>query len=119
MIYIVGAVIFGLFQKYVSLERLQLAVGTRMMIAMLAMGIAWPIYADADTWRVVVFLYAFAASVMPMWILKQPRDFLSMFLLFGMIIAGVVGVFVTNPTINMPAFVGWEVKGLISSRSSS
>lgn len=45
----------------------------------------------------MVFLYAFAASVMPMWILKQPRDFLSMFLLFGMIIAGVVGVFVTNP----------------------
>ena len=32
----------------------------------IAMGIAWPIYADADTWRVVVFLYAFAASVMPM-----------------------------------------------------
>ena len=113
MIYIVGAVIFGLFQKYVKPSSgLQLAVGIAMMIAMLAMGIAWPIYADADTWRVVVFLYAFAASVMPMWILKQPRDFLSMFLLFGMIIAGVVGVFVTNPTINMPAFVGWEVKGL-------
>jgi len=113
MIYIVGAVIFGLFQKYVKPSSgLQLAVGITMMIAMLAMGIAWPIYADADTWRVVVFLYAFAASVMPMWILKQPRDFLSMFLLFGMIIAGVVGVFVTNPTINMPAFVGWEVKGL-------
>ena len=105
MIYIVGAVIFGLFQKYVK-------PSSGLMIAMLAMGIAWPIYADADTWRVVVFLYAFAASVMPMWILKQPRDFLSMFLLFGMIIAGVVGVFVTNPTINMPAFVGWEVKGL-------
>ncbi len=113
MIYIVGAVIFGLFQKYVKPSSgLQLAVGIAMMIAMLAMGIAWPIYADADTWRVVVFLYAFAASVMPMWILKQPRDFLSMFLLFGMIIAGVVGVFVTNPTINMPAFVGWEAKGL-------
>lgn len=92
MIYIVGAVIFGLFQKYVKPSSgLQLAVGIAMMIAMLAMGIAWPIYADADTWRVVVFLYAFAASVMPMWILKQPRDFLSMFLLFGMIIAGVVG----------------------------
>ena len=49
--------IFGLFQKYVKPSSgLQLAVGIAMMIAMLAMGIAWPIYADADTWRVVVLV---------------------------------------------------------------
>ena len=49
---------------------------------------------------------------MPMWLLKQPRDYLSMFLLIGMIIAAVIGVCIQNPTLNMPAFAGFTVKGL-------
>ena len=82
------------------------------MVIMLWAGISAPIYADAVTWRYVVFAYLFAAAVVPMWLLKQPRDYLSMFLLIGMILGGVIGVFVKNPTLNMPAFVGFEVKGM-------
>lgn len=44
-----------------------------------------------------------------MWLLIQPRDYLSVFLLLGMILAGVVGILVGNPTINMPAFKGFTV----------
>ena len=62
-------------------------------------------------WLYVVFAYIFAASVMPMWILKQPRDYLSTFLLLAMIAGGVIGVLAVNPTINMPAFVGFNVNG--------
>jgi carbon starvation protein len=43
-----------------------------------------------------------------MWLLIQPRDYLSVFLLLGMILAGVVGIIVGNPTLNMPAFVGFQ-----------
>ncbi len=113
MIYMVGAVAFGLYLKYRKPNGLeQLIVGIILMVIMLWAGISAPIYADAVTWRYVVFAYLFAAAVVPMWLLKQPRDYLSMFLLIGMILGGVIGVFVKNPTLNMPAFVGFEVKGM-------
>lgn len=113
ILYMFVAVAFGLYLKYRKPSGTeQLIVGIVLMVAMLWIGIANPIYADAVTWRYVVFAYLFCAAVMPMWLLKQPRDYLSMFLLIGMILGGVIGVFIKNPDINMPAFVGFEVKGL-------
>ena len=113
ILYMFVAVAFGLYLKYRKPSGTeQLIVGIILMVLMLWIGIANPIYADAVTWRYVVFAYLFCAAVMPMWLLKQPRDYLSMFLLIGMILGGVIGVFIKNPEINMPAFVGFEVKGL-------
>lgn len=113
ILYMFVAVGFGLYLKYrkPSAGR-QFVVGVILMLAMLAVGIAFPIYADALTWRYVVFAYLFAASVMPMWLLKTPRDYLSMFLLIGMIACGVLGVCIQNPTLNMLAYVGFTVKNL-------
>lgn len=113
ILYMFVAVGFGLYLKYrkPSAGR-QFVVGVILMLAMLAVGIAFPIYADALTWRYVVFAYLFAASVMPMWLLKTPRDYLSMFLLIGMIACGVLGVCIQNPTLNMSAYVGFTVKNL-------
>lgn len=113
ILYMFVAVGFGLYLKYrkPSAGR-QFVVGVILMLAMLAVGIAFPIYADALTWRYVVFAYLFAASVMPMWLLKTPRDYLSMFLLIGMIACGVLGVCIQNPSLNMPAYVGFTVKNL-------
>ena len=113
ILYMFVAVAFGLYLKYRKPSGTeQLIVGIVLMVLMLWIGIANPIYADTVTWRYVVFAYLFCAAVMPMWLLKQPRDYLSMFLLIGMILGGVIGVFIKNPEINMPAFVGFEVKGL-------
>ena len=113
LLYMAVAVLFGLYLKYFCpRQSVQFVVGIVLMILMLWAGIECPIYADADTWRIVVFAYLFAASTMPMWLLKQPRDYLSMFLLIGMILGSVVGVCVTNPTINMPAVTGFTVKNL-------
>lgn len=113
LLYMFVAVGFGFYLKYVKpTAGVQLVVGIVLMVAMVAAGICFPVYADAETWRYVVFAYLFAASVMPMWALKQPRDYLSMFLLIGMILAAVIGVCVQNPSINMPAFAGFTVKGL-------
>ena len=113
ILYMFVAIAFGLYLKYRKPSGTeQLIVGIILMVLMLWIGIANPLYADAVTWRYVVFAYLFCAAVMPMWLLKQPRDYLSMFLLIGMILGGVIGVFIKNPDINMPAFVGFEVKGL-------
>ena len=112
MLYIFVAMAFGLFiRKVKPSEGLKFVVGVVLIIGMLAAGIAFPMYFDANVWRYVVFVYCFIASVLPMWFLMQPRDYLSSFLLLGMVAGGVIGVLVANPTINMPAFVGFEVGG--------
>ena len=79
-----------------------------LIIAMLALGIMFPVYATKTTWIYVVFVYIFFASVTPMWLLKTPRDYLTTFLFIGMIVPAVIGVFVSNPTITTPAFVGFK-----------
>lgn len=112
MLYIVVAIFFGLFlKKYPLGERTKLAVGIILIIGMLAAGIAYPLYFSKTTWIYVVFAYMFLAAVLPMWLLMEPRDYLSSFLLLGMIASGVIGVVFTNPVIELPAFVGFEVNG--------
>ncbi|MCR5176990.1 MAG: carbon starvation protein A [Anaerovibrio sp.] len=112
MLYIFVAMGFGFFiRKFQPKEKSKFAVGLVLFLAMMAGGMAFPLYFDAHMWRYVVFGYCFIASVMPMWLLMQPRDYLSSFLLLGMVAGGVLGVLIANPTINMPAFVGFEVNG--------
>ncbi|MBP2656085.1 MAG: Carbon starvation protein, predicted rane protein, partial [Firmicutes bacterium] len=112
MLYIVVAILFGLFLKSHPLsEKPKLAIGIILILGMLSAGIAYPLYFDKTTWIYVVFAYMFMAAVMPMWLLMEPRDYLSSFLLLGMIASGVIGVIFTNPTIELPAFVGFEVNG--------
>lgn len=112
MLYIVVAIAFGYFLKKCPLaEGPKLAVAIVLMIAMLWAGIEYPLYFDKTTWLYVVFAYMFMAAVMPMWLLMEPRDYLSVFLLLGMIASGVIGVIFTNPSIELPAFNGFVVNG--------
>ena len=111
MIYIFIAMAFGFFiRRAKPSEGKKLFIAVILIIAMLAAGIAMPIYLSAAQWRYVVFAYCFIASVLPMWLLMQPRDYLSSFLLLGMIAGGVLGVVITNPVIEAPAFVSFSVK---------
>ena len=112
MLYIVVAIAFGYFLKKCPLaEGPKLAVAIVLMIAMLWAGIEYPLYYDKTTWLYVVFAYMFMAAVMPMWLLMEPRDYLSVFLLLGMIASGVIGVIFTTPSIELPAFNGFVVNG--------
>lgn len=112
MLFIVVAIIFGLFIKYKKpSQKLQFVIGVVLLVAMLAAGIACPIFLSKSAWLAVVFVYLFLAAIMPMWLLMQPRDYLSTFLLLGMIIGAVLGIFVARPSMNLPAFSGFEVNG--------
>lgn len=112
MLFIVGAVIFGVFIKHVKLgEKGKSGIGILFLIIMFAIGIECPLFFNKNMWIGVVMVYIFFASVMPMWLLMQPRDYLSTFMLLGMIIGAVVGVFVAHPAMNLPAFAGFEVNG--------
>ncbi|MBQ2943552.1 MAG: carbon starvation protein A [Ruminococcus sp.] len=112
MMFIVFAIALGLLLKYTKLPA---AVNTVIAIAMLAgavvIGLNFPMYLPLNAWHILVFVYIFIASIVPVWLLLQPRDYLNSYLLVAMILAAVVGVFVANPTINLPAFTSFNVDG--------
>ncbi len=66
----------------------------------------------AKTWDIVLIIYCFIASVTPVWILLQPRDYLSSFLLYGSLIGGFLGILLGGFPLNYPAFVTWNAKDI-------
>ena len=69
-----------------------------------------PIYLTTKTWMIVVGIYIAIASVTPVWILLQPRDYLSSFLLYSMLIIAAFGVIGAHPSMDaFPAFAGFAV----------
>ena len=82
-----------------------------MLVGAIVIGLYFPMYIDQSTWHIIVFIYVLIASVAPVWALLQPRDYLNSYLLVAMILAAIVGVFVAQPAVNLPAFTGFVVKG--------
>ncbi|MDP2928076.1 MAG: carbon starvation CstA family protein [Candidatus Omnitrophota bacterium] len=62
----------------------------------------------AKTWDVVLIIYCFIASVTPVWMLLQPRDYLSSFLLYSSILGGFLGILFGGLALKFPAFCGWS-----------
>jgi len=59
-------------------------------------------------WIIILTVYIFLASVTPVWILLQPRDYLSSFLLYGLIGSALIGTFVTQTEVKMSFFTGFS-----------
>jgi len=66
----------------------------------------------AKTWDLVLIVYIFFASTLPVWILLQPRDYLSSFLLYGSVLGGFIGILLGGFSIAYPAFVTWHAPAL-------
>ena len=113
MLFIVVAIIFGLIQKKVGKmkEWVRAVVAIGLLVVMFVIGMHLPMYATKTTWIYVVMAYLFLASVMPMWLLMEPRDYMTTFMLLGMIIGAVVGVIAEHPTMKLNPFNGFNVDG--------
>ena len=115
MLFIVVAIIFGLVQKSIVKagkkmnEWVKAIVAIVLLVAMFAVGMALPIYATKSAWIYIIMAYLFLASVMPMWLLMQPRDYMTTFMLLGMIIGAVLGVVVAHPSMNLNVFNGFTL----------
>lgn len=66
---------------------------------------------DKDTLAIVLPVYGFLASVLPVWFLLLPRDYLSTFLKVGTILALAAGILWVRPDFNMPAFTRFDAGG--------
>lgn len=111
MLFIVVAIIFGLIQKKVGKmkEWVRAVVAIALLVVMFVIGMKLPMYATKTAWIYIVMAYLFLASVMPMWLLMEPRDYMTTFMLLGMIIGAVVGVIAEHPTMKLNAFSGFNV----------
>ncbi|MBI4396621.1 MAG: carbon starvation protein A, partial [Elusimicrobia bacterium] len=59
-------------------------------------------------WDYVILIYCFIASIIPVWILLQPRGYLGGFFLYGTLGAGVVGLLLSGDKVQYPAFLGFS-----------
>ncbi len=62
-------------------------------------------------WNVIILAYCFIASVIPVWLLLQPRGYLGGFFLYGTLAAGVIGLVLGGEKIQYPAFLGFKSAG--------
>ena len=108
-LFIVAAVAIGFFIKYRQPgTAVNTAVSIIALVICVALGCLFPVlHLSVNTWMILVFIYILIASVTPVWALLQPRDYLNSYLLIFMIAAAVVGIFVDNPTMQLPAFTGF------------
>ncbi|MBO7251038.1 MAG: carbon starvation protein A [Oscillospiraceae bacterium] len=102
ILFIVIAIIFGfaVYRRNVSMGVASVA-GVAAIVAIIAIGMNFhPIYLSSTTWMWIVGIYITIASVAPVWILLQPRDYLSSFLLYAMLALAAVAVFKGNPSMD-------------------
>ena len=109
---VVVAIIVGvlLYKLKLSLPVVTL-IGIAMLFGLIVMGYNYPINLGPNSfniWLIVLFVYAYIASVLPVNILLQPRDYLAAFVLFFGLVAGYIGLFLTHPQIHAPAYISFS-----------
>jgi len=111
-LFIIAAVILGLFIRRRKASDLASGIiAIDLLIICIALGIFFPFYMDKSVWFYLIFAYIFIASIVPVWSLGQPRNYLNSFLLIAMLLAAFIGVVFTAPPISIPAFTGFNIKG--------
>jgi len=86
-------------------------LGLVSLAGLMLLGNYLPISGNINVWIMVLLAYCYLASVMPVNILLQPRDYLASFLLFFGVGVGYIGLLISRPNITMPHFTGWTSSG--------
>ena len=109
ILFIFLAVAFGYVNRWVGNKTsafvIITVIGVILMYYFVYLGTQFPFELSYEVWILGLLGYAFLASVTPVSLLLQPRDYLNSYLLYGMMIAAVAGVVVANPQIEMSAQV--------------
>ena len=114
ILFIIIAIAFGflVYRRNAGLA-VSTVIGVAAIVVCMVIGLNWhPLYLSNTAWMIIVGIYILAASVAPVWILLQPRDYLSSFLLYFMMIVAVVGIigcgFTGGAHMDIPAFAGFK-----------
>ena len=113
MLFIVLAIAYGLITNRLGVKTLPASIGGIVCIGlMIVLGLNFGFAMNRTAWIVMIGVYLTVASLVPVWILLQPRDYLSSFLLYAMMAVALVGIvasaFTGTATFQLPAFIGWK-----------
>ena len=114
LLFIVVAIVFGflVYRRNVPMG-VATILGVLAIVICMAIGMNFhPIYLSYKAWMIIVGIYIAIASVTPVWILLQPRDYLSSFLLYAMLAVALVGVVISHANLGgdgLKAFAGFAV----------
>ena len=113
ILFMVVAIAFGFYIRTKPSNLPLVIVANVLLTFCIVLGLGFPIFATQSFWLYFIFAYIFVAAVTPVWVLMQPRDFLNTFLLLGLMVSAIIGVFITNPAIHITPFAGFcvEFKG--------
>lgn len=118
LLYLALPVIMGLLMRY---TKLPLSLATLIFLPLVGVAI-WAgqhvpldlgamLNLDDDqahrVWDVFLLVYCFIASIVPMWLLLQPRGHLGGYFLFFALGGGMLGLIFGHHTVQYPAFTGW------------
>lgn len=108
--YILVAIAFG-WGLYRAKFNLKAATVTALLALGAAMFLSFKfqfLAADKGTWVWILLGYCFMASILPVWFLLQPRDYLSSYLLYASLFIGLAGVLFGGHAVTYPAFKGFS-----------
>ncbi len=113
LLFIVLAIGFGLsvYRLKASLW-LSSVIGVILLFFCIYLGNLFPLQLSKEIWIVILLAYIFIASVTPVWILLQPRDYLNSYFLYTLILGGVVGLIFTMPEIHLAPITNFSVDKL-------
>ncbi len=98
---------FALYRKGVSLSIVTI-IGVILLFISIWIGLRAPFALGAKTWIYLLLIYVFFASSMPVWILLQPRDYLSSFLLYTALGGAAIGIFIGAPKLQLAAYTSFH-----------
>ncbi|MCL2067616.1 MAG: carbon starvation protein A [Treponema sp.] len=108
VLFVVISIAFGFFVYRRNAPLLiSTLIGVAAIVGIIAIGLNVQIFLSMNVWLFLIAIYILIASVAPVWILLQPRDYLSSFLLYGMMAAAIIGIFATNPQMNLQPIYGF------------
>ncbi|MCQ2507999.1 MAG: carbon starvation protein A [Dorea sp.] len=115
VLFIVLAVIYGILTTRMGMKLLPATIcGIVGIVAIVALGLNVGFAMSRTAWIVFIAIYLVVASLLPVWILLQPRDYLSSYLLYAMMAVAIIGILVAavtgNTNFTIPAFTGWSPK---------
>ncbi len=113
LMFIALAIVYGLVTNRLGIKTLPASIGGVVCIVlMIALGLNFGFAMGRTAWIVTIGAYITIASLVPVWILLQPRDYLSSFLLYAMMGVALIGIFFSafsgTATFEIPAFTGWK-----------
>ena len=113
LFFILFAVVFGVVQHKLKFTGWKEVVfGLVCTVLAFVFGMNFPVILGKDMWVYIAFVYIFLAAVLPMWFVMQPRDYMSTFMFIGMIAGAVLGLIFAHPTMNLPAYTGFNNESL-------